>query len=860
MDTLRVRLFSSAVRWSSALTCAAVLTAGVACGEPVSNIVADVIIAGNQRVDVQVIRDLIQTKPGQYYLPDVVKQDTERIMKSGDFDAVNVELDQTDGKVVLTYRVTERPLVKAVRIEGTKAVQQRKVEGELSTKPGKPLNLATVKNDVERIRKLYANQGFARTTIEYEVQDAADGTGSTVIFKIKEGMPSYVKEVHVSGNKNISTTRITWVMETKPRLLILLRKGVFDEYTLKEDMWRITELYQKAGYAEVKVNYEVKPTADNAGLAVYVKIEEGLPHYVGRIVIRQAKLRGFLATNLFYEVEMYKGGIFSPQAVEKDAENIQNYYRSLGYANVTVIPKSILAPQPDPTKRVVDVHFEVKEGPIFDFGNVFISGNKRTKDLVIRRELNILPGDRYNYYRLETSRQRLINLDYFEKVDIREADSKSVPNAKDVYINVTEKRTGRIGFGAGYSSVDQFVGFGEISQANFDLFNWRNWFVGGGQKVRLRAEVGNKRQDVVFSFTEPYFLYETLRGHKVSAGFDLYWRNHDFLAPDYRVMRFGGDIRVGTPVNFNWIPQLGKYIGSIRADLTAIGEVINVDVDDSLDYGDRVLKDYARRVRRVNPKTGRIHAVYPAWAFATKDKYLEEDKGTFVQFSPVLTLTRDTRDSILLPTRGGETKLMGKVGLGSTIYGLTELKHAHYFKLFETFERKKNYPFSGPHVLETRGAIGFATPNTPLFDRFFLGGPYEMRGFGYRRAGPRDFSGENPLGGTTKLFGSLEYTFPIYSYGDKFSIRGAVFMDVGNVWWKTRKYTRVTRNGVGDMYPYEVERSNIGEINLSGGVGLRVHLPIGPLRLDYGIPFIRDSESRDWTPFEGFSFNAGASF
>lgn len=860
MDTLRVRLFSSAVRWSSALTCAAVFSAGVACGEPVSNIVADVIIAGNQRVDVQVIRDLIQTKPGQYYLPDVVKQDTERIMKSGDFDAVNVELDQTDGRVVLTYRVTERPLVKAVRIEGTKAVKQRKVEGELSTKPGKPLNLATVKNDVERIRKLYANQGFARTTIEYEVQDAADGTGSTVIFKIKEGMPSYVKEVHVSGNKNISTTRITWVMETKPRLLILLRKGVFDEYTLKEDMWRITELYQKAGYAEVKVSYEVKPTADNAGLAVYVKIEEGLPHYVGRIIIRQAKLRGFLATNLFYEVEMYKGGIFSPQAVEKDAENIQNYYRSLGYANVTVIPKSILAPQPDPTKRVVDVHFEVKEGPIFDFGNVYISGNKRTKDLVIRRELNILPGDRYNYYRLETSRQRLINLDYFEKVDIREADSKSVPNAKDVYINVTEKRTGRIGFGAGYSSVDQFVGFGEISQANFDLFNWRNWFVGGGQKVRLRAEVGNKRQDVVFSFTEPYFLYETLRGHKVSAGFDLYWRNHDFLAPDYRVMRFGGDIRAGTPVNFNWIPQLGKYIGSIRADLTAIGEVINVDVDDSLDYGDRVLKDYARRVRRVNPKTGRIHAVYPAWAFATKDKYLEEDKGTFVQFSPVLTLTRDTRDSILLPTRGGETKLMGKVGLGSAIYGLTELKHAHYFKLFETFERKKNYPFSGPHVLETRGAIGFATPNTPLFDRFFLGGPYEMRGFGYRRAGPRDFSGENPLGGTTKLFGSLEYTFPIYSYGDKFSIRGAVFMDVGNVWWKTRKYTRVTRNGVGDMYPYEVERSNIGEINLSGGVGLRVHLPIGPLRLDYGIPFIRDSESRDWTPFEGFSFNAGASF
>ncbi|MCX7848034.1 MAG: outer membrane protein assembly factor BamA [bacterium] len=860
MDTYRVTNARSAARWSFLVALILSANTHFLAAQPISNIIADIVIAGNQRVDTQVIRDLIQTKPGQFYLPDLVKQDTERLMKSGDFDAVNVELDQVDGKVLLTYRVTERPLVKAIRIEGAQAIKLRKIQDELSTKVGQPLNQATLKNDLERIRKLYANRGYAQTIINYETRDAADATGSTVIFKIKEGLPSYVKEVHVSGNKNISTTRITWVMETKPRLLILFRKGVFDEYTLKEDIWRITELYQKAGFAEVKVDYEVKPTADRAGLAVFIKITEGLPHFVGRIVIRQAKLRGFLATNLFYEVEMYKGGIFSPQAVEKDTENIQNYYRSLGYANVAVIPKSVLAPQPDPTKRVVDVYFEVKEGSLYDFGNVVITGNKRTKDLVIRRELNILPGDRYNYYRLETSRQRLLNLDYFEKVDIREADSKTLPNAKDVYINVAEKRTGRIGFGAGYSSVDQFVGFGEISQANFDALNWRNWFVGGGQKVRLRAEVGNRRQDVVFSFTEPYFLYETLRGQKVSAGFDLYWRNHDFLAPDYRVMRFGGDLRAGTPVNFSWVPQLGKYIGSIRADLTAIGEVISVDVDDSLDYGDRVLVDYARRVRRVNPKTGRIHAVYPAWAFATKDKYLEEDKGSFVQFSPVLTLTRDTRDSILLPTRGGETKLIGKVGLGSAIYGLTELKHAHYFKLFETFPRKQTYFFSGPHVLETRGAIGFATPNTPLFDRFFLGGPYEMRGFGYRRAGPRDFSGENPLGGTTKLFGSVEYTFPIFTYNDKFSIRGAVFMDVGNVWWKTRKYIRATRNGLGDWYPYEVERSNIGEINLSGGVGLRVHLPIGPLRLDYGIPFIRDSESRDWTPFEGFSFNAGASF
>lgn len=831
-------------------------------------LVSTVVIVGNQRVNENTIRDIIQMTEGEFYSPEAARSDTQKLMDSGEFETVDISREVIDGEVIVTYRLTERPLITAIAISGNNALAESRIRNEINSRTQSPLNTATVRNDIERIRQLYARRGYAEAQINYTLHDDIEHNAVELTFTIQEGVPSYVRQVHVSGNESISDFRIKWAMQTKPRNLLLFQRGVFDPFTLQEDTWRIRELFQRRGFAEAQVTADVRPTEAQDGLAIYITVEEGPPHVVGNITIRQAKLTGIFATNLFYEVEIHRDGVFSPQAVEENARKIRDYYRGMGYADAHVIAKSLLSDDSTDERKVVDVFFEVTEDSLYDFGNVYITGNTRTKDVVIRRELNILPGNRYNFYRLETSRQRLMNLNYFEKVDVREISSRSIPNAKDVYIDVEEKRTGKIGFGAGYSSVDEFVGFVEISQANFDAFNWRNWFVGGGQRVRLRGELGTKRQDVIFSFTEPYFLYETLRGHKVSAGFDAFWRNHQFLAPDYQLMRVGGDLRAGTPVPMHWLPYVGKYIGTLRADASVLGELINVDVHKSLGVDDFVLRDdaIARTVnrRRINRRTGRIRRVqrdiYSWTDFDEYDKYLKDEDGTYLQFAPTLAFTRDTRDSITLPTSGSHTKLSGKLGLGTVVYGKGEVQHSSYFKLFETLRHRTHLPFSGAHVLETRGSAGFATENTPLFDRFFLGGPYELRGFGYRMAGPKDFSGDNPLGGTTKLFGSLEYTFPIYTITRNFDIRGAAWMDMGNVWWKSRSYRLARMMPDGNWHTYTEERNNFGEINMSAGLGLRVNMPIGPIRLDYGFPIVKDSESRDWHPLDGFSFNVGAAF
>ncbi len=831
--------------------------------QPSSNLVSDIVIVGNNRIDNKYIMDKIKTTIGQYYSENSTKQDYEKLMESGEFDSVEIEQKTADGKVVVTYRLQERSIINSIRIIGEQNIKLKKIEKAVKSKALAPLNLDLLKKDIERIKELYVNNGYADAEINYNIEKTDKPGEVDIVINIDEGGQSYVRKVYVSGNEHISDFKIKWAMQTKPRFLLLFRKGIFDEYNLKEDEWRIRELFQEKGYAEAKVSCTAKPIEDGSGVAVYVNIEEGLPHIVGKITIRQRKMEGFLATNLFYQVRIYKGEKYSPQLVEKDVEGLGNYYKSFGYADVDVKAKALQSSESNEERKVIDIYYEVKEKSLFNFGEVTISGNKRTKDIVIRRELNIMPADKYNYYRLATSKNKLINLDYFESVEVRESPSQSIPNAKDIHVIVKEKNTGRLGFGAGYSSVDQFVGFVEISQSNFDYKNWRKWFVGGGQKVRLRAEIGNKRQDVIFRFTEPYFLYEKLRGRKVSVGFDVFARNHEYLAEDYKVRRIGADLRAATPINFNWIPVVGKYIGNIKSDLTIIGELINVEVEKSIDYDDFVLKDGARPeiivTRRGDIRNIR-RQLYSPESFAEKDKYLEEEEGTYFQVSPVLTLSEDTRDSLSMPTRGFLSKFTGKVSFGKEFYGVAELKHAHYFKLFETFTRKPELPFSGPHVLQVRGSLGFASDATPMFDRFFMGGPGEMRGFAYRMAGPKDYSGNNPLGGTKKLFGSLEYTFPIYSFNEKYSVRGAVFVDAGNVWWKSRSYEVLARGPNGRDYVREETRDNSGEINASIGFGLLLNMPIGPVRLDYGIPIMQDSESDNWEFMDGFSFNVGLSF
>jgi outer membrane protein insertion porin family len=265
-------------RFISVVTAAVFLLSsfsGTAYAQSSSNIVSEVMIVGNDLIDKDVIRDTIQTKPGDYYSEELTQKDTEKLMKTGNFDSIEVDKIIDNGNLIVTFRIHEHPTISAVNIEGYDKIKLKKIQKVLHSKANKPLNSATIKNDLERIRALYDDKGYANARIKYKVKESTDKNEAVLTFIINEGSQSYIRDVIISGNTHISSFKLKWAMDTKPRFIILFRKGIYDEYTLKDDMWKLMEMYQKIGYVQAKATYEVKPTQKNDGLAVYVNIDEG---------------------------------------------------------------------------------------------------------------------------------------------------------------------------------------------------------------------------------------------------------------------------------------------------------------------------------------------------------------------------------------------------------------------------------------------------------------------------------------------------------------------------------------------------------------------------------------------------------
>jgi outer membrane protein insertion porin family len=437
----------------------------------------------------------------------------------------------------------------------------------------------------------------------------------------------------------------------------------------------------------------------------------------------------------------------------------------------------------------MDLEFKIDEDEKVYVEKIQIRGNTKTKDKVIRRELAVSPGEVFDMVRVKVSKSRLDGLQYFEKVDTRPQESDISGNRKDLVVSVEEKNTGNMTMGAGFSSVDAIVGFVEVSQGNFDLFHPPT-FTGGGQKFRLRVQIGTERQDYIASFIEPWFL-----GRKLSLGVDLYHRELSFQSPEdlYDEERTGGRISLTRALWKDFI------IGNISYTLEDVGIIFN-----SSAHGPRFIQ---------LPGSGRDQPII-VFDPATAPDALLMESGHSLLSKVGLSLAYDTRNSSLLPNKGQRTELFteivgGPLG-GDRDFYKAELRTAWYFKGFYT-----------GHVLELIGRTGVAeayddTVDVPFYERYYLGGLYSLRGFKYRGVSPRQEGLKEPIGGDTYWFASAEYSIPIIE-----RLRFAMFYDIGAV----------------ELEPYHY---NFKDYSDNWGVGIRLNLPVGPLRLDYGIPISHD--------------------
>jgi outer membrane protein insertion porin family len=532
---------------------------------------------------------------------------------------------------------------------------------------------------------------------------------AVISFKVAEGKKYKISKISFEGAKAFKPKQLQKLMKTRAKMWFLF--GTFKEGDFEKDLEKISFFYQKEGYLDVKVVPEFDYDKDHNTIRILIKIDEGQHYLAGEIKFRGNTL--FPESELWQQLEMLPGLTYSQFYVAQDLEKIRQFYASEGYIEARVVPDVKL----NRDSGKVDVVYEIQEGDLYFVEKVQIRGNTKTRDKVIRRELRIRPGERFDGKKIEKSKERLQNLNYFEEITYDTEPTDAGTNRKDLIFRVKEKRTGELSFGGGVSSIDTFMGFAEISQRNFDILNWPR-FTGGGQSLSIRGQIGTVHQEYEVSFVEPYLF-----------DMPISWGNSLFLNSQDNQNTLFGERRMGVSTT---VSRLFKDVLRLGGGYT----MENVKLKDIASNAPASVTDFSG----------------PDWLSRIR---------AFTTF--------DNRDNVFNPTKGRVINLSGElVGLDQEFYilrsGYTE---------YLTFHKKHQIEFQAR--LATSDAFG-KSYTTPAYDRFFAGGLGTVRGYNYRRVGPQE-NGE-ALGGQTMAIVNLDYTFPL-PYLDAF--RGVLFTDAGNV-------------------------------------------------------------------------------
>ena len=491
----------------STLATLVVLAASVCAQAPTAPIVKqiDIQYAGATVVSKEKILANMRTRVGKPYDERAVEEDIRNIYATGNISNVRIFGEPAADGVKVIVVVQAKAQITEVTLSGVTRFKESRIRKEISAKPGDALSEASLEADRQKVLDYYAAKGFGEADVSYKVEANEKAGTARVSFTVNEGGKMVIKSVIFEGNTAFKEGELKKAVKSKPKglLQIFSKAGRLDQDLLEEDVRALQELYQSKGYVDVEIS---QPRIDrqDGKVAIVFPIKEGLQYHVGKVDYVGAQV--FTKDEIAKGAKIQPGEIYSPQNVRADIKMIQDLYGTRGY-----IDFQAGADVNASGKGVMDITYRVEEGLQSYVEHINISGNTRTKDKVIRREIALAPGDLYNTVRVDASKERLKNLNYFSKVDTFPSDTL-VPGRKDLNVLVEEKRTGSFNFGAGFSSIDNLIGFAEITQGNFDITRWP-YFTGGGQKFRMRVQWGTRRKDFIISLTEPYFLdYQIVGG------------------------------------------------------------------------------------------------------------------------------------------------------------------------------------------------------------------------------------------------------------------------------------------------------------------------------------------------------------
>ncbi len=670
---------------------------------------------GERTVDEARLRNLMGTKAGTAYRAERLDEDIRSLYESGLVDDVRFLAEPVGANVRVIAEVTTRPALDAVGFVGNTIFSDQKLARESKLEAGGMMSDEQILQARRNIEAYYQGYGYPDVVVTHRTQPTNQPGRSDLIFVIDEGTKNEVRKIRFEGNSIFTDPELRKEMKVKEKgwFSWLTKSGRIESDQLEEDREAILDYYRSRGYLRASIPEIRREPVKDGRVDLVIPIIEGEKYTVAGVGF--GRMTVFTPDELYPSLTLNGNDAYSSKKMRDDITTIRSFYGSRGYADAQVTPDIR-----DAGPNRVNITYRITEGGRFRVGRVNIQGNTKTQDKVIRREIPLKPGDQFNSVELDTTRARLKGLQYFND-DVQVSGSPGGAGYRDVNVLVEERATGSVGVGIGFSSIDNVVGFLNLEQANFDLFNPWN-FTGGGQRFGMNLRLGSERSEFSISLVEPWFL-----DRQLALGGELFFRQSTYFSDFYEQKNVGASVFLRKP----------------------LGEKASIK-------GEYRLEEVGIDVRR---------SVSPLSRFAQED-------GDYLRSSLAFNYVYDTRDSAIEPRSGG------KVDVGLTFAGTILGGDVDTVTL--SLQGQKYWNLRWDTILSLNGEFAFVDAlkgDVPIFERMFLGGGRTLRGFEFRDVGPRDTGFTDEVyGGQSLGFVSLEYTVPIIE-----TVRAAVFYDTGFV-------------------------------------------------------------------------------
>ena len=505
-------------------------------------------VEGNRRIEAEAIKRVVKTQTGDIYNLKSLSDDLKAVYAMGYFDDIQIEAETQPDGITVTFKIKEKPTLRKISFSGSSwAFKDEDIEEVITAKRGTILNINVIQNDMDRIAELYKEENYHNVKVDYKIYERKDNQAD-LEYIIDGGEKFQIERIQFEGNSAFTDKELKRQMTTAESNILswFTSAGDLNENNLEQDVARLTSFYKNNGYMQARVGEPVVNFIGNE-IEITVKIDEGPRFKVGKVALSGDLI--LPEEKMSASLKISQEEFYNREILRNDVLQITDLYANRGFAYVDVAPKV----DQDPEKLVVDITFDIKKGQEVYFEEIIISGNTKTRDKVIRRQLRVYEQERFSSLRLKRSVRNLYRLDFFEDVKV-DTTKGSADDKMILKIDVTEKSTGAFSFGAGYGNADLMYGTASIAERN--LF-------GRGQHLELKAALGSKTQNINLSFTEPYIYDIPLSG-------TLTFYNWQYSYDEYDKNSFGAGLSFSYPI-FNYTRARLGYVYDL-ADISNINQ------------------------------------------------------------------------------------------------------------------------------------------------------------------------------------------------------------------------------------------------------------------------------------------------